>query len=821
MNFDIKKRLTKNALQVLEKTRKVSGNSDLKKINALFLLKALSSQKGSLGKTILETVSINPKKFLTNQQIKNKKIRVNVYEVVIKAHQTAKTSQTPFVGTEHLFHALLSLLSRKEKILLHKYFPTDKHFVPPQKTKMSKNNGGRSGRGFQTPDFMGDMNSLIENFFPSENKQKKSYLSEFGTDFNQLAKKQKHILIGREKELNRISNILGRKNKNNPVLIGDPGVGKTAIIEGLAQQINEGNAPFYLNNKKIIGLDLGLLVAGTNFRGEFEARLKEVVREASQNPEIILFIDEIHNLVGAGNAIGGMDAANILKPALSRGEIQVIGATTIEEYRKNIEKDAALERRFQSIYVEEPGLQEAKKILQGIKPLYEKHHNIKINPDAVRVAATLAKRYLHDKFLPDSAIDLIDESAAKKRTSSSGLELYKKINKEYEALDKIIRRKEFLVMNDRYEEAIRIRGEEKKKQDAIDTLKTEIKKEEKKNPVKLTAEDIKETVAEASQIPLSMIREKDSDIPRQIKSNLQKKLIGQKEVVEKIYQSVLRKSSGVADPNKPLGSFLFVGSSGVGKTMTAKILSQTISSSEKEGLIQINMSEFMERHSVSRLLGAPAGYVGYEESGELTEKIRRNPHSVVLFDEIEKADKNVLNVLLQILDEGEITDSKGKKINFKNAVIILTSNLGTNELNRFSSIGFGKEDRSSTRQEKNKAQKIIQQALQEFLPIELINRLDSVLIFNQLTRQDIKKIVKNEISLLKARLRGKGIRLNVQEDVLEELTRKSFDSKQGARLIKKQIEESVEPLLAEKIVSCQPKKIELTRKNNRLAIKCN
>jgi ATP-dependent Clp protease ATP-binding subunit ClpC len=821
MNFNIKKRLTKNALQVLEKTKKASGHSSLKKVNALFLLKTLSSQKGSLGKTILETISINPKKFLTNQQIKNKKIKVNVYEVVIKAHQTAKASQTPFVGTEHLFYALFSLLSQKEKTLLHNYFPKDKLAPPSQKTKMSKNNGDQFGKGFQTPDFMGDMNSLIDNFFPSKNKQKKSYLSEFGTDFNQLAKKQKHLLIGKEKELERISNILGRKNKNNPVLIGDPGVGKTAIIEGLAQQINQGNAPFYLNNKKIISLDLGLLVAGTNFRGEFEARLKEVIKEASQNPEVILFIDEIHNLVGAGNAIGGMDAANILKPALSRGEIQVIGATTVEEYRKNIEKDAALERRFQSIYVDEPSVQETKKILKGIKPLYEKHHNIKINQDAIRTAATLAKRYLHDKFLPDSAIDLIDESAAKKRTSSSGLELYKKINEEYDTLEKIIKRKEFLVMNDRYEEAIKLRGEEKNKQDAINALKTEISKEEKKNPIKLTSEDVKETVSETSQIPLNMIREKDLDVPRQIRTNLNKNLMGQKEVIEKIYQSILRKSSGVADPNKPLGSFLFIGSSGVGKTMTAKILSRTISSSQKEGLIQINMSEFMERHSVSRLLGAPAGYVGYEESGELTEKIRRNPHSVVLFDEIEKADKNVLNVLLQILDEGEMTDSKGKKVNFKNAVIILTSNLGTNELNRFSSMGFGKEDWSSSYQDKNKSEKIIRQALQEFLPIELINRLDNVLIFNQLTRSDIKKIVKNEISLLKKRLKEKRIRLNIQEEVIEELTRKSFDSKQGARLIKKQIEETLEPLLAEKIIKSQPKNIELTRRNNHFAIKCS
>ncbi|MDZ7612243.1 MAG: ATP-dependent Clp protease ATP-binding subunit [Candidatus Moranbacteria bacterium] len=812
MEPQITKRLTRNAKEALEKSKKLGGSSDIKKINALFLLKSLSSQKGSLGKVILQNMKPSGKNLLTKQEINKRNTRITAYDVLIKAYQVANLSQTPFVGTEHLFHALLSLLAQKEKTLFNKYFKKGFSNLPGS----GKTNGENHGHQFNSPDFMGEMNSLIENFFSSGgDKQKRSYLADFGTDFNEQAKKQDNILVGRETELERISNILGRKNKNNPVLIGEPGVGKTAIIEGLAQKINEGTAPFYLSNKKIIALDLGLLVAGTNFRGEFEARLKEVVKEAKENPDVILFIDELHNLVGAGNAVGGMDAANILKPALSRGEIQVIGATTTDEYRKNIEKDAALERRFQSIYIDEPDQKKTARILQGIKPLYEKYHNIKISNKVVSLAPQMAARYFSDKFLPDSAIDLIDESAAKKRTSSKNIDLYRRLSRKEEELKNITHSKENLVMADRYEEAIRLRDEERKAQDEIDELKKRLRQMEKKNPIKLEADDVREVVSIHSGIPVSLIKEKDSDTPAQVKKKLQKKLVGQKEIVEKIHQTLLRRSSGVTHPEKPFGSFLFIGSSGVGKTMTAKLLSEALSSASKGNLIQINMSEFMERHSVSRLLGAPAGYVGYEESGELTEKIRRNPYSVVLFDEIEKADKNVLNILLQILDEGEITDSKGRKVSFRNAVIVLTSNIGTNELNKFSKIGFGESKEKSLQNKEQIEQEIIAK-LKEELPLEFINRLDSILIFNYLTKEDIGKIVKKELSGLSQRLKEKRIELAIDNSVIEDLAKKSYDSQQGARLVKKQIEELIEPVLAEKIASSAPRKINLRKSNQKI-----
>ncbi|MFO7807325.1 MAG: ATP-dependent Clp protease ATP-binding subunit [Candidatus Moraniibacteriota bacterium] len=809
MNSDIKKRMTKNALEALNKSKKMSNSVNFKKINALFLLKAIANQKGSLGEIVLKNSGLSVKSLPANQEIKKRKIAINAHEVIIKSHQIASASQTPFVGTEHLFHALLSLLATKEKNFFRKHFK--KNSGGATLNKKQENSFGEHTGG--SHDFMGEMNSLIENFFSTGNsKQKKSYLTEFGTNFNEQADSHQHILVGRDCELERISNILGRKTKNNPVLIGEPGVGKTAIIEGLAQKINSKTAPFYLNDKKIISLDLGLLVAGTNFRGEFESRLKEIIKEAKQNPNVILFIDEVHNLTGAGNAIGGMDAANILKPALSRGEIQMIGATTIDEYRKNIEKDPALERRFQSVYVEEPTIQETKKVLQGIKPLYEKYHNIKISNEVVSQVPGLAKRYFSDKFLPDSAIDLIDESSAKKRTKTENIDLYNQISQKTEDIKRITQNKETLVMNDRYEEAIQLREKESILQGELEMMKKQLRQLEKKNPIKLEIDDVREIVSTHSNIPLSLIKENDSNTPRQIKNTLQKNVIGQKEAIEKIHQALLRRSSGVTNPDKPFGSFLFIGSSGIGKTMTAKILSKALSATEKGSLIQINMSEFMEKHAVSRLLGAPAGYVGYEESGELTEKIRRNPYSVVLFDEIEKADKNVLNILLQILDEGEIADSKGRVVSFKNAIIILTSNIGTNELNNFSQIGF-EEGKEESAQEKSAIQKKIFKTLEETLPIELINRLDSILIFNHLTKQDIEKIVNNELKTLQKRLKDNKITLQVEKEVIKEIAQKSYDSKQGARLIKKQIEEHLEPLIAKKIVGTNTKKIRITKKD--------
>jgi ATP-dependent Clp protease ATP-binding subunit ClpC len=559
------------------------------------------------------------------------------------------------------------------------------------------------------------------------------------------------------------------------------------------------------------------MIAGTNFRGEFEARLKQVVQEASTNKEIIIFIDELHTLIGAGNAMGGLDAANLLKPALSRGEIQVIGATTLDEYRKNIEKDPALERRFQTIFVNEPTLQETEKILNGIKKLYEKHHNIKITAKSIKLASKLAKRYFPNKFLPDSAIDLIDESSAKKRTLSTNIQAYEKLNLEKEKLKKIISQKEALVASDQYEKAISLRNKEQKLRKEIEKRKSEAIKAEKNNPTKLTSKDILEMIAELSKIPIQLLTEKNNQIAEKAKKDLEKEVVGQNKAIKEIYQTLLRRSSGISDPNKPLGSFLFIGASGVGKTLTAKILSKSLSPIQKNNLIQINMSEFMEKHSISKFLGAPAGYIGYDEDKSLTEKIRQNPYSVILFDEIEKADRNILNILLQILDEGKITDAKSRSINFKNSIIILTSNIGTSEMNQLSKIGFNDESDTLRKQEKLTKEEI-QKELDKNLSRELLNRLDNILIFNYLNKNSLEKIAEKEMLNLSTRLKERGLNFKFDKNVLKLVTQGDNSPQQGARLIKHQIEKKIEPLIAQEIIAGRNKTLKLKVKSSKIAI---
>ena len=804
-------KLSKNARFVINRTKTTSESNAFKKINGLFLIEALSRKKGSLGEFIMHNLLKKNPPIPPNQKIKERPLKFSIEDILVKAFQIASISKTPYVGTEHLFHAFLSFLIDKEPEFLNKHF--NKEIVITANKDLDN-----SALNNHDPKFMNEMQTIIENFFsPKHSSHHKSSLKEFGTDLNQLSLKENHILVGCNNELKRISNILGRKNKNNPVLIGEPGVGKTAIIEGLAQKINQGKAPYYLNSKKIISLDMGLMIAGTNFRGEFEARLKQIIQEATSNKNVILFIDEIHILVGAGNAMGGMDAANLLKPALSRGDIQVIGATTLDEYRKHIEKDSALERRFQTIFVNEPNQLETEKILRGIKPLYEKYHNITIIPETIILASNLAKRYFPNRFLPDSAIDLIDESSAKKRTISTNIKAYKKLNKRKEALRKIIAEKESLVISDRYEEAILFRDKEQAVKKEILGIKKVIQRTEKNNPVQLNPQDILETVAESAKIPLELLTEKNNDIPTKIKKTLQKKIIGQAKVVKEIYNTLLRRSSGVSDPNQPLGSFLFIGASGVGKTLTAKILASSLSPLTTDNLIQINMSEFMEKHAISKLLGAPAGYVGYDEDKSLIEKVRQNPYSVVLFDEIEKADQNILNILLQILDEGKITDAKGRVINFRNTVIILTSNIGTSELTQLSKIGFDAKDNSMTKQRKI-TREAIQKEISQNLSGELLNRLDNLLIFDYLNKKNLQKIAKSELQELTRRLKERKIKLAFTNSVQDLIAQKSINPQQGARLIKKQIEKIIEPLVAQKIIEKNPKKINLKVKNKKIVI---
>lgn len=799
-------RLSRNAKESLIGAKKLSGLKDMKNIDGVFLLKSIQRQKGSFGGNMARSQSEQLGKIVSEAKIK--KIGISTREVVTKAFRLASQAKNPYVGTEHFLQVINIQLKRKYPQLAEEIMP--EIALPPQ------NNSQRP-----SGDFFSEMNMMIENFLSDTNKQKQKrsgLIENYATNLNQHVTKRDHILVGRKDELERISNILGRKVKNNPVLVGDPGVGKTAIVEGLALRIATGKAPYFLSNKKIMSLDLGLLIAGTTFRGEFESRLKEVISEAKKDKDIILFIDEIHNLVGAGNAIGGMDAANLLKPALSRGEIQVIGATTYDEYRKHIEKDAALDRRFQPISVREPGVEETVKILKGIKKSYEFFHNIKIPEKTLREAATLAKRFMTDRQLPDSAIDLIDETSAKVRVAKISTQLYQELGKYQSDMETIIREKEYLVISDHYEQAIKLRDKENVLAKKIAQTEEKIRKYESKNPIRLTERDIRKTVSKVAGIPAQLLHNEKSAIMSELKNKLERELIGQKSVSEKVYSTLLRQFAGVGNPSRPLGSFLFIGPTGVGKTLTAKLLAQSLMSGSSDPLIQINMSEFMERHTVSRLLGAPAGYVGYEDSGELTERIRRNPYSVVLFDEIEKADPNVLNILLQILEEGTIADSKGKLVSFRNSIIILTSNIGTYELDQISNLGFAADPK--IQKKKNRIEKTILEELKDQLPIELINRLDHILIYDPLGKKEIESITKNELRQVAQRLEDKKIKVEFHSSVYKLVATKSLSDDQGARLVRKHIQHYVEPAIAENLLkNKRTKRIKLHALKNKIIAK--
>jgi len=813
--LNMHKRFSQNALLAIEEAKKISKKRQLGQINASTILQAITNQKGSFGKMILESFGFN------SSRVKKENFPdFSGLELIKKSLQLALKSKSPYIGTEHLVYSALNSNPEKFQKMTAEIFnkKLSKNSRPSESTKKEgeiPEEAESKKKNWETLNFIGEVNSFLENFLNSSNNKSerargpeipslsncessalKSFCNFLGQSEEEL------ILIGRQSELERIANILGRKMKNNPVLIGDPGVGKTAIIEGLATQISQGKAPYHLANKKIVSLDLGMLVAGTTFRGEFEARIKEILQETKQNPDIILFIDEIHNLIGAGNAIGGMDAANLLKPALARGEIQVIGATTIEEYRKHIEKDAALERRFQPILIPESTAKESIEIIEGIKPAYEAYHQVLIPKETIELAAKMADKYLHNRRLPDSAIDLIDESAAKIKNRSLGSQDYQKLRKLESQIEEATRQKEHLVLTDQYEAALNTRQKEARLLEKLENLRKKIAQIQAQNPNFVTPEDIKATLSTTANISPDLLKGETRVIAQRTKKKLRENLAGQIQVKKEINQAILRQLSGINNPDRPLGSFLFVGPTGVGKTLTAKLLAQAISpvTDQKPSLIQINMSEFMEKHAVSRLLGSPAGYVGYEEPGELSEKIRKNPYSVVLFDEIEKADSPVLNILLQILEEGEITDAKGNKVDFRNAIVILTSNIGVQELNQASQLGFEAEA-SEKQKTKQEVKETVLEELHDYLLPELINRLDSILVFDPLEKKDLQKVVDFEIRNLQQRLEERGIQLEVPQQIKKYLVDKSLDPRQGARLVRKNVRELIEPVVAKELLS--------------------
>ncbi len=628
-------------------------------------------------------------------------------------------------------------------------------------------------------------------------------LDKYGTDLTALARNGKiDPVIGREDETQRVLQILSRRTKNNPCLIGEPGVGKTAVVEGLAQKIAEGTVPETVADKRVVSLDLSGMIAGAKYRGEFEERIKSVMDEVKTDGHVILFIDEIHTIVGAGSAEGAVDAANILKPALARGEMQVIGATTIDEYRKHIEKDAALERRFQSVMVGEPTPEQTVEILKGLRSKYEAHHKIKIPDSALEAAVNLSARYITDRFLPDKAIDLIDEAASKKRigqltTPPELAALEERIKKTRADKEEAVRAQEF-------EKAAELRNTEGRLAEELETRKNEWKnRTDGSDRPAIGEEDIAAIVTQWTKIPVSKLEKEESDRLLKLDEILRGRVIGQDEAVEVVARAIRRGRTGLKDPKRPQGSFIFCGPTGVGKTELSKALADTLFGSEN-AIIRIDMSEYMEKHSVSKLIGSPPGYVGYDEAGQLTEKVRRNPYSVVLFDEIEKAHPDVFNILLQILEDGRLTDSHGRVIDFKNTVIILTSNLGAGALVEPKSLGFASE--KSEKREEDKARENVMDALKKAFRPEFLNRIDEIVVFHKLSDESIEKIARLMLAEIQKRIEGMKIRLRFDDEVVRYLAGEGFDPVYGARPLRRAMQRKIEDslsveLLEGKIVS--------------------
>ncbi|MCF6279645.1 MAG: ATP-dependent Clp protease ATP-binding subunit [Flavobacteriaceae bacterium] len=629
-------------------------------------------------------------------------------------------------------------------------------------------------------------------------KSKTPVLDNFGRDLTRMAEEDKlDPVVGRKKEIERVSQILSRRKKNNPMLIGEPGVGKSAIAEGLALRIVQRKVSRILFDKRIISLDLASLVAGTKYRGQFEERMKALMNELEKNDDIILFIDEIHTIVGAGGATGSLDASNMLKPALARGEIQCIGATTLDEFRQNIEKDGALERRFQKVIIEPTSVEETIEILHNIKDKYEAHHNVDYTDKAIEACVKLTNRYMTDRFLPDKAIDALDEAGS--RIHITNIVVPKDVLELETQLEKVRDEKNSAVNSQKYEEAAKLRDDEKRIELSLQTAQQQWEEDSKLNRETVTEDNVAEVVSMMTGIPVNRVAEAESARLSELPDLIKGKVIGQDEAVTKVVKAIQRNRVGLKDPNKPIGSFIFLGQTGVGKTQLAKVLARELFDND-DALVRIDMSEYMEKFAISRLIGAPPGYVGYEEGGQLTEKIRRKPYSVVLLDEIEKAHPDVFNMLLQILDDGHITDSLGRKIDFRNTIIIMTSNIGSRQLKDFGSgVGFGtssKKDQANTY-----AKSVIENALKKSFAPEFLNRIDDVIVFNTLEREDIHAIIDIELDHLLKRISGLGYTLNLTEKAKDFIADKGFDKQYGARPLKRAIQKYIEDALAQEIVS--------------------
>jgi len=650
-------------------------------------------------------------------------------------------------------------------------------------------------------DASGDAASREGGFTSTNKPAKKSktpVLDNFGRDLTEMAEEGKlDPVVGREKEIERVSQILSRRKKNNPLLIGEPGVGKSAIAEGLALRIIQKKVSRILYGKRVVTLDLASLVAGTKYRGQFEERMKAVMNELEKNDDIILFIDEIHTIVGAGGATGSLDASNMFKPALARGEIQCIGATTLDEYRQYIEKDGALERRFQKVIVEPTSVEETITILNNIKGKYEDHHNVIYTPEAIEACVTLTNRYMSERFLPDKAIDALDEVGS--RVHITNIDVPKQILDLERQLEEVRELKNSVVKRQKYEEAAKLRDDEKRIEKELAIAQEQWEEESKTNRIQVTEDNVADVVSMMTGIPVNRIAQTESNKLAKLPELIKGKVIGQDEAVNKIAKSIQRNRAGLKDPNRPIGSFIFLGQTGVGKTQLAKVIARELFDSE-DALIRIDMSEYMEKFAISRLVGAPPGYVGYEEGGQLTEKVRRKPYSVVLLDEIEKAHPDVFNMMLQVLDDGFLTDSLGRKIDFRNTIIIMTSNIGARQLKDFGQgVGFGTSAKLS--QAEDHAKGVIENALKKAFAPEFLNRIDDVVVFNALEKEHIDQIINIELEKLYKRILDLGYTLKLSEKAINFIADKGFDKQFGARPLKRAIQKYVEDALAEEIIT--------------------
>ncbi|MFH1171007.1 MAG: ATP-dependent Clp protease ATP-binding subunit [bacterium] len=820
MADDFLDKFTTHLKNVIKEAAQLAAELRHPELRPEHLLFALAKQKGSISTEILIKAGVTAESLKAvvvqknavsllegaHRDASNPILSENAKKAIEKAILIANHYEHKYVGTEHLLSSILKLDDHAVDDVLraHRLTRSDlqQHLIVVLKN---------TSKFPDLTNLFEQTNAMDEDLpLPMQQRpkdQRGSALDFFCSDLTD-ARLQESIdpVIGRQEEIDRLIHILSRRTKNNPVLIGEPGVGKTAIVEGLAKRILLGDVPAVLVTKKIFNLDLSLVVAGTVYRGEFESRLKQIIEEVKANPNAILFIDELHTLIGAGGASGALDAANILKPALAKGYLRCIGATTIDEFHKHIESDPALERRFQPIMIDEPTAEETIEILNGIKENYERYHHVGISDGAIRAATELSVRYLQDKLLPDKAIDLIDEAAAKVKITKDTDALTREIEKHEATIANLREKKQQAVQEERFDDALRLKGEEGAVMEEIGALRERQTRGAKRLIGRITEKDIAQVVGRITGVPLGAILEEEQQKLLRLEQELKRSIVGQDEALATIASCIRRSRTGLSAPNRPLGSFIFLGPSGVGKTETAKVLAKVVFGDE-HALIRFDMSEFSESFQASKLIGAPAGYVGYKEGGKLTESVKRRPYSVVLFDEIEKAHPDIFNLLLQILDEGHLTDAVGKTINFKNTIIILTSNIGLRELNRHAAIGFDDADESTTREREfaRLEEKVVEALRQQFRP-EFLNRIDKILVFKPLTARQASAIVTLQLKELAERLSARGVAVTFSAGLKKHLTQKGVTPEQGARGLRHLLQEEVENPLAEHLLAAPQQK---------------